>query len=124
MSNNNTCKKTPQEYEEPKEKYIIVKTSDTTSKIRGDLYEATRKYWKVKLDKAKKYKYVLSVIKGIVQEVYEVSEWYESPTKAPRIEFTGEKTDNKELQQLIGKRLPEKYMKRGAANPFMYKKNE
>lgn len=111
-----------QEYEEPSEKYIIIKTSDKAIKINGDLYQATRKCWIAKLDKAKKYKYVLAVIKGIVQEVYEVTEWYESSTEAPRIEFTGRETDNKEMHSLVGKRLPEQYMKRGAANPFMYKR--
>ena len=112
------------EYNEPDEDYIIIKTSDKAIDANGSLYEATRRSWCAKLDNAKKYKYVLSVIKGIVKEVYEVSEWYMSPTEASRIEFTGEKTDNKEMQNLIGHRLPDKYMQRGAANPFMYKKNE
>lgn len=112
------------EYNEPNEDYIIIKTSDKAIEANGSLYEATRRSWCAKLENAKKYKYVLSVKKGIVQEVYEVSEWCTSPTEAPRIEFTGEKTGNKEMQLLIGKRLPEKYMQRGAANPFMYKKQE
>lgn len=110
------------EYDEPKENYIIIKTSDKAIKINGDLYEATRRCWNAKLEKAEKYKYVLAVIKGVVQEVYEVSEWYTSPTEAPRIEFKGVKTVNEGMRQLVGKRLPEKYMQRGAANPFIYKK--
>lgn len=111
------------EYEEPKENYIIIKTSDkAVKKVNNNLYKATRGCWNAKLKKAEKYKYVLSVIKGVVRGVYEVTEWHESSTEAPRIEFTGKETDNKEMQLLIGKRLPEKYMKRGAANPFIYKK--
>ena len=112
------------EYKEPEEDYVIIKTSENAIENNGNLYEATRRSWYAKLDNAKKYKYVLSVIRGSVQEVYEVSEWFESPTESRRIEFTGEKTNNKEMQNLIGHRLPEKYMQRGAANPFMYKKEE
>lgn len=113
-----------QEYEEPKENYIIIKTSKKAIEANGDLYEATRRCWKATLSTAKRYKYVLAVMNGVVREVYEVSEWHTSATEAPRIEFTGKETDNEEMLRLKGKRLPEKYMKRGAANPFMYKKQE
>lgn len=110
------------EYDEPKEDYVIIKTSNKAIEEHGNLYDATRGCWKGTLEKAQRYKYVLAVIQGIVLEVYDVSEWYTSAAEAPRIEFTGVPTTNPYMRQLVGKRLPAKYMQKGAANPFMYKK--
>ena len=41
-----------------------------------DIYNATKGVWTMKIDNAKKYKYVLSVYKGLVVEVFEVEDWY------------------------------------------------
>lgn len=111
------------EYQEPKEDYIIIKTSEMAINERGNLYEATRHSWRGKLENARKYKYVLSVIYGVVKEVYEVEEsgWYQD---GDRIAFNGKVTDNPNMRALVGKLLPSKYMERGMANPFMYKKKD
>ncbi len=110
------------EYTEPKEDYIIIKTSNRAIEEKGNLYDATRGCWKATLEKAQNYKYVLAVVQGIVREVYEVSEWHTSAAEAPRIEFTGKPTTNANMRRLVGKRLPAAYTQKGAANPFMYKK--
>lgn len=110
------------EYTEPKEDYIIIKTSQKAIEEKGNLYDATRGCWKATLEKATQYKYVLAVLQGIVREVYDVSEWHTSAAEAPRIEFTGKPATNANMRQLIGKRLPATYTQKGAANPFMYKK--
>lgn len=110
------------EYTEPKEDYIIIKTSQKTIEEKGNLYDATRGCWKATLEKATQYKYVLAVLQGIVREVYDVSEWHTSAAEAPRIEFTGKPTTNADMRRLVGKRLPATYTQKGAANPFMYKK--
>lgn len=110
------------EYDEPKEDYVIIKTSNKAMEEHSNLYDATRGCWKATLEKAQRYKYVLAVVQGIVREVYEVSEWHTSAAEAPRIEFTGVESTNPDMHQLVGKRLPAKYMQKGAANPFMYKK--
>ena len=108
-------------YNEPEEKYIIIKTTpDAISANYGDLYEATRKAWRADIKKAKKYKYVLSVVYGIVREVYKVNEWKELSTG--RIEFVGEVTKDAIAANVKGKRIPDEYRQKGAANPFMYKK--
>lgn len=109
-------------YNEPQEDYIIIKTTPEVVSSRGNLYNATRVAWKASLKKAKKYKYVLSVIYGIVQEVYEVIAWSNSKTEVNRIEFEGEISTNPSLIALKGKMIPEDYRPRGATNPFMYKK--
>lgn len=41
----------------------------------NELYEATRAYWRVNLEQAKKVKYALAVYYGMVLEVYEITEW-------------------------------------------------
>lgn len=110
------------EYTEPKEDYIIIKTSQKAIEEKGNLYDATRSCWKATLEKATQYKYVLAVVQGIVREVYDVSEWHTSAAEAPRIEFTGKPTTNADMRRLVGKRLPATYTQKGAANPFMYKK--
>ena len=111
-------------YEEPDGiDYIIVKTSNNAVQIaQGSLYDATRKAWRANLERARKIKYVLSVISGIVQEVYEVDEWYKSPESENRIEFNG-KPANRDVANLFrGKMIPEYYRKQGMSSPFLYKK--
>lgn len=108
------------DYSEPSEDYIIIKTTTEAINIGGSLYEATRKSWVASLDRAQKYQYVLSVVYGIVKEVYEVSKWYKEANG--RVAFEGKTATNEELCKLIGKRIPEKYRKKGLSNPFLYKK--
>lgn len=108
------------EYQEPEEKYIIIKTTPASVITNsGSLYEATRKAWRADLKRANRYKYVLSVMYGIVREVYKVNKWYTCPSG--RIAFEGTITTDP-ISSLKNKRIPEKYKQKGAANPFMYKK--
>ncbi len=129
-------------YEEPKDAdghiipYMIIKLRDNIDERGGDLYSAVRGCWTADLNKVKG-RYVLAVIKGIVRGVYE-AEWQKSTTEAPRIEFFGkfEKNDKNEpiitkpiisnpiMLDLIGKRIPEDYRKKGASNPIQYSKDK
>ena len=109
------------DYDEPSEDYIIIKTTTKAIEGMGGIYEATRQAWRASLDNARPYKYVLSVVYGIVREVYEVSKWYRCQD-SNRIAFEGEPTKHAELQGLKGKRIPEQYRQKGSSNPFLYKK--
>lgn len=104
--------------------YIIIKVKENV--INGDrggnLYETTRRAWHAKLETAMPYRYVLSVVGGVVQEVYKVSRWYTSPTDAPRIEFEGEVAEFSVRNLFVGKMIPECYRQKGLASPFLYKK--
>ena len=42
---------------------------------RLDIYEATRKYWKIRKNAPQEIKYVLGVYKGIVRSVIEITSW-------------------------------------------------
>ena len=67
-----------------------------------------------------KVKFVLSVIGGIVKEVYEVDEWYKSTEFDGRIEFQG-KPANREIANLFrGKMIPEYYRKKGMLENEVY----
>ncbi|MDO4497236.1 MAG: hypothetical protein Q4B58_05345 [Bacteroidales bacterium] len=110
------------EYDEPEEDYIIIKTSQEAVNKAGSLYEATRSSWRANLDKASKYKYVLSVINGMVKEVYTVDETNGWVKQGDRIAFNGTECKVDSLLALKGKLIPAKYRQRGAAYPFMYKK--
>ena len=71
------------------------------------------------MDKATKYKYVLSVVNGVVREVYEAKVWYQY--NLDRIAFEGEVTCDP-ISALKGKLIPKVYRMKGNANPFLYKK--
>lgn len=55
-------------------KYIIIKVKDYWLNQRKSRYDCTRSAWKLNIEVAKKYQYVLSVTGGIVYEVYKVDE--------------------------------------------------
>ena len=107
-----------QEYQEPNEDYIIIKTSKGAIYANGSLYEATRRSWPADLNRAKRYKYGLSVINSIVMEVYKVDRWYKD---GDRIAFEGKETKDS-ISSLKGMLIPFKYRKKGMARPFLYKR--
>lgn len=107
------------EYTEPSEQYIIIKTTPEIIRDRGGIYDAVRYCWRASFDKAKKYKYVLAVVNGIVREVFEVERWYQY--NATRIAFEGAPTQDF-ISTLKDLRIPDKYKQKGASNPFLYKK--
>ena len=124
ISLDDLCKEaTAEEYTEPEEDYIIIKTSCKAIEANGSLYEATRRCWKAKLENAQKYSYVFSVIDGIVQEVYKVQKWFQYPDDLDRIAFEGEPATDL-MANFKGKRIPSEYRKEHSANPFLYKKKE
>ena len=110
-------------YEEPEFEYILVKTSENSVAQRGNLYEATRYAWKLSFERARHYKYVFSVIDGIVREVYFVSEWrvIAQGNYSGRLKFSGEIADRRIADRFIGKHIPAKYCKQGCSSPALYK---
>lgn len=84
---------------------------------RENLYEMTRKYWKLNILRAEKATHVLAIIDGIVQAVYLPGRWY--PTKETncigRYEFDGEEDFQSEY---IGKSVANYYGR--SQNPIKY----
>ena len=82
---------------------------------RENLYEMTRKYWVMKLERAEKATHVLAIINGTVEAVYIPTEWKYSEERIGRCEFIGyEEYDS----DYIGKNVTRFYGK--SQNPVKY----
>ena len=96
------------------DRIVCVKVSKV---LRENLYEMTRKYWVMKLERASKATHVLAVVNGVVKAVYIPEKWYHSKDKGKehRLEFVG-KEDH--LSDYIGKSVITFYGK--SQNPVKY----
>ncbi len=85
------------------------------------LYEATRKYWRINLEKGKMAKYVFAVYKGIVRAVYEPKFWSRTKSSklAGRAYFFGEVASKNILDKYLKKSV-RNYIKHGSQNPIRY----
>ncbi len=83
-----------------------------------ELYEATRKDWKVG-ENANKIKIVCSVYLGIIREVYIVNKWVQSKEVPGRMLFTGKVASNKIRNKYIDKSVSH-LLKQGSQNPIKY----
>lgn len=111
-------------YAEPSFDYVMIKTShERVQKCNGSLYEATRYAWRAG-ERITQYNYVISVIGGVVQEVYVADRWniVHNGELVGRYEFHGKVATHNEARALIGKKIPFEYRKPGSANPVMFKK--
>ena len=84
---------------------------------RENLYETTRKYWAVNVNRASKATHVLSIVDGIVEAVYIPKEWFltQNPQYEGRCEFVGVEDVKSEY---IGKSVSAFYGK--SQNPVKY----
>lgn len=103
----------------------------------NELYEYTRGRWVLNPNRAKKAKYAFAVYQGVVQEVYEILDWYKAGS-TNSIRLDENKTGLNTIESLegrfefIGNIAPkeirnkyrflsvEHYFKRGNSNPIMY----
>jgi len=105
------------------EKVIIIKIRQSTIDERenGNLYEATRKHWRVSLSgKAGSADYAMAVVGGIIKEVYLVKNWEKSDLVDGRYMFNGEIAPQTLRNKYIGKRIPSKFTRKGVASPILY----
>jgi uncharacterized protein len=100
--------------------YLIIKTDWWRVEDVGR-YEATRGNWIINVNKANKYKVVLSVTDQIVQEVYCVDEW-KKIENSNRAQFVGSVAPDNIRKEFVGKKVPEVYRKKGMQNPIVYSK--
>ena len=94
-----------------------------------DTYEATRGVWKLDPSRVKRYRLVLAHARGIVRGAYLPDEWLPAtPDNFPFLEdvvdgrwgFRGREAEAQVCQRYVGKRVPEQYRPKGAANPIRY----
>ena len=94
-----------------------------------ELYDFTRGYWKINIDRAKNAKYAFAVYNGIIQEVYEIKTWLKAGESMSvrgkieiiedRAEFIGNIAEENTRRKYKYKSV-EEYFKKGNANPIMY----
>lgn len=88
-----------------------------------EIYEATRKYWRLSKTNAKKIQYVLSAANGLVRGVFEPEEWYqdnrENKENSKRIFFEGKVATQAVCEKYLFKTL-NKYPKTQGQNPAVY----
>ena len=85
--------------------------------FRESLYEMTRKYWVMKLERAEKATHVLAIVDGIVKAVYIPKKWYYSKVRGceNRIEFEGKEDP---ISDYIGRSVKGFYGR--SSNPITY----
>lgn len=94
------------------------------------LYDITRGYWKISIQKAEHAEYAFSVYKGIIKEVYKIEKWLPAgsvprPTlpdaEVPegRYEFVGKVAEPNIRCKYVDKSIANLYQ-RGEANPIKY----
>jgi hypothetical protein len=118
---------------DPKDSYILIKTShvaiENSRKEHPEaseeelIYHAVRGEWKLNLNNAKKYSYVVGAINGIVVGCYRNCKWKKNDS-GMRVLFEGEKADDEFSKKYLGKRIPDEFRLKGAANPCMYVNGE
>ena len=83
-----------------------------------EIYEATRKWWVAKKERAEKVAYVLSVNNGIVRGVFKPIIWLKAED-SNRIGFNGEHAPDFIIERYLHKSM-EDYIVKGNANPIQY----
>jgi hypothetical protein len=108
-------------------KAILITVNRTAAE--RSLYDATRFAWKVNLRRAKEAELVLSVLQGLIVGAFVPEQWLPAtadnfpvgPEDRPgRIGFVGHEAPDEIKQLYVGRRVPDEYRKKGAANPIKY----
>jgi hypothetical protein len=92
------------------------------------LYDATRYAWKISRAKAKEAEVILATMQGIIRGAFVADDWLDATSAnfpgrqdAPgRLGFVGHEAPAEISVLYVGKRVPDVYRKRGAANPIKY----
>jgi hypothetical protein len=98
------------------------------SAAETSLYEATRYAWKISRAKAKKAEVVLVTRHGVIVGAFIADDWLEAtPEHFPgreavpgRLGFVGRKAPSDVAKLYVGKRVPDRFRRPGAANPIKY----
>lgn len=92
------------------------------------LYEATRYAWKINPAKAREADVIIATVQGVIKGVFIAEKWLEATAanfpgredRPGRYGFTGQEAPQDIERMYVGKRIPDEYRKRGAANPIKY----
>ncbi len=98
------------------------------SAAETSLYQATRYAWKISRRKAIQAEVILSTLQGLIVGAFVAEDWLEATAEnfpghadAPgRLGFVGREAPAVLQTLYVGKRAPDEFRKRGAANPIKY----
>jgi hypothetical protein len=98
------------------------------SAAEKSLYEATRYAWKLNRSRAQQAQVILATRQGLIVDAFVADTWLEATAvnfpghedAAGRIGFIGREAPSDIRESYVGKRVPDKYRKPGAANPVKY----
>jgi len=101
-------------------KFVIIKLRQSTVDDRGgSVYDAVRRSWRINCSRVEGRQVIASVY-GIIRDVFAVKKWYPGNGEdVGRWCFDGYSVADKH-RGLIGKRLPQRFVVRGAASPIRY----
>jgi len=113
------------------EPLILISISHSYEDEAKDIYNAVRGCWKINPDKATKFNLVLAHRRGIVLGAFRPTKWLPA-TRAnfPWLEedivgrygFEGTPAEVAAITHYVGKRVPDAYRAKGAANPVRFVK--
>lgn len=98
------------------------------SAAERSLYDAIRYAWKLSKVKAKQAEVVLATMQGLIVGAFVAHDWLEATAAnfpgregvPGRLGFIGKEATDTMKRLYVGKRVPDEYRKRGAANPIKY----
>ena len=109
-----------------KHQAILININRTA--LEMSVYEATRYAWRISKKKAEQAEIIVAVCQGIIVDVFVAEIWMPAtiahfPNREPvpgRYGFVGTEANDKIRKMYLRKRIPDRYRKKGAANPIKY----
>jgi hypothetical protein len=115
---------------EPGHRLLLINIGSTYREGSRSIYDAVRYAWSIGkgAQKARRADFVLAHAQGLVKGVFKPTKWLKATKRNfPGFEavpgrwgFEGKEADEAIRKQYLGKRVPEEYRPRGAANPIRY----
>lgn len=107
-------------------KALLLSVNQTA--LETSLYEAARFAWKIDVAKAERAEIVLAVCQGMIRGAFIADRWLAAtaanfpghPDSPGRFGFVGDEAPQEIRALYVGKRVPDVFRKRGAANPIRY----
>jgi hypothetical protein len=107
---------------------VLMINVNRTVMDQKDVYEAVRYAWKIDPRKASKAELVLAVQQGLIIGAFTASQWlpanvqnFPGRQEVPnRWGFVGQEAAESVRKLYVGRRMPDRFRKKGAANPVRY----
>lgn len=106
----------------------VLLISVNRSATERSLYDATRFAWKIDPRRASRAEVVLATMQGLIKGAFIAEEWLETTERnfpglgdvPGRYGFVGREAPPEIAKLYVNKRVPDRFRKRGAANPVKY----